>query len=209
MQNSTRVLAASSAVNFARARRALEYCRGCSSDRIYAAVKKSCQRVVVWTIMFCLIFVMILGAVMFHFSRGKNSHVTDNGIAYSCVKTGHVGDGVVWYINNDKYEVDISEFGYDIQNFEHGSDFNVYLDENGDVVDIIPEEETAGSALGAYWIVGLMVGFIVFLCSWAIWMRYSKSRLNPGREYYTFMKWYQNAMPGDWYGGYDRIINAK
>ena len=141
---------------------------------------------------------------MNHFDKQINSHVNDNNISYSHKKIGHIRSGVLYYIDNEKYEVDMSKYGYNINDYKSGTDFRIYLDENHKVVDIKPisDKEITSSEKQAYWIVGSLVSFSIILIVHAIWLRYSKSSLNPSKEYNKFGKWLETKDNNEeWYNG--------
>lgn len=206
MSKTTGALAFSSAVNFYEISKILDYCEKHSSKETYSAVKKSVKKTIISILILLVAFIAIFAFGIIHFDKKIDSHTTSNNITYSHEKIGHVGNGVVWYIDNVKYEIDISDFGYDINNYEYGTDFNVYLDENHKVVDVNPiikGNSTAADNM-AWWLVGSLITICIILIGFAIWIRRSKSNLNPGREYFAFVTWLNNKTENeDWYNGYN------
>lgn len=183
----------------------LDYCKKHSSKKTYKLVAKSFKKTVVSiiAILFFLITIFAIGAI--YFSKRVDEKVTKNNINYSFEKIGHVGNAVIWYIDNVKYEIDISNFGYNIDDYEHGSDFYVYLDENHNVVDITPivKSDITATDKMIFWLLGSLISMCIILITFTIWVRYSKSKLNPMREWVAFTTWFKNKPENeDWYNGY-------
>lgn len=203
MSKATGALAFSTAVNWYNIVQMLDYCKKHSSSETYLAVMKSFKRTMISILTILFIFVIIFVAGIIHFDKAINSKVTTNNISYSLEKTGHVGNGVVWYIDNIKYEIDPSQFGYDINHYDKGTDFYIYLDENHNVVDVKPVDKSiTASDKMALWLVGSLFSICFILIAFVLWTRYSKSELNPTREYAAYVNWFRNKSADEkWYYG--------
>lgn len=206
MSKTTSVLAFSAIGNFADIAKMLDYCKKHSSEETYSAVFKSFKKAIAFLLIIIFVFLSVFVAGVIHFSKDLDSKVTANNISYSFEKRGHVGNGVVWYIDNEKYEIDISHFGYDINDYEERTDFSIYLDDDHNVVDISPSVKgVTGADKMMYWVLGFIILFSAILIVFAIWLGYSKSRLNPMREYAAYVKWFRNKSENEeWYHGYNR-----
>ena len=203
MAKTTGALAFSAVMNFRDIAQMLDYCKKHSSEETYTSVIKSFKKTVISILIILLVLILVFAGGMLHFGKEIDSKITANNVSYSFEKTGHVGNGVVWYIDNVKYEIDISDFGYDINDFEEKTDFRIYLDDAHRVVDISPvtKGNTASDKM-LYWIIGSMISMCAVLITFTIWMRYSKSKLNPMREYYSYVKWFRNKAENEaWYNG--------
>ena len=206
MSKTTNILAVSSILNFGEIGRMLDYCKKHSSEETYSIVIKSYKKTIISTLIliFILLFIFIGGII--YFDKAKESKITTNNISYSSVKRGHIGNGVVWYIDNVKYEIDISDFGYNISDYEKETNFDIYLDENHNVVDVKPviKGNLTSTDKFVWWIVGSLVSMCIILIAYINWIRYSKSRLNPSKEYFEYIKWFMNkSEDGEWYSGYN------
>ena len=199
-----KILTATTAYNWYDILKELDYLKKHSSKETYDKVLKSFKRTAFSIVVICILFIIVLMSGMNHFDKQINSHVNDNNISYSHEKIGHIRSGVLYYIDNEKYEVDMSKYGYNINDYKSGTDFRIYLDENHRVVDIKPisDKEITSSEKQAYWIVGSLVSFSIILIVYAIWLRYSKSSLNPSKEYNKFGKWLETRDNNEeWYNG--------
>lgn len=196
------------AINFAKIGRMLRYLKTHSSDETYAKVKKSYINLVIVVTIFCLIWLSIFTSGFAYLVDKTDLKITANNIAYEENKLGRVGDGIVWYtMNTTRYEIDISDFGYDIHDYEYGARFNIYVDENQHVVDIAPVVKSSLTGwekdegdLVIYWYISSLVLSVVTILILRQWMVNSKSKRNPAREWMTYFRWYdKNEIDGYWF----------
>ncbi|MBE5962243.1 MAG: hypothetical protein E7256_12840 [Lachnospiraceae bacterium] len=178
-------------------KRNVALCKQHCTPETYEKVMKSLKKLNRCTATIVITILAILGASLIHFAIKSDSQVNTNQISYSTEKVGHLSENTVWYINNIKYEIDITQFGYSTGAYADGTDFRVYLDDNGNVIDLIPiikGELTASDQMALCMVIGLFMMCFVPI-SWAIWVRKSKSKLNPGREWFLFLTWLQKRTP--------------
>lgn len=181
----------------------LDYCKKHSSGQTYARVLKSLVRSFLSIVVICLVYAVVLISGISYFDRQINSHVNEKGISYHFEKTGHISGGVLYYIDNEKYEVDMEAYGYHRDDYEAGTDFSIYLDENRRVIDISPidRNKSTPSDKLVYWMLGSTIGAVFVVLIYAVWLIHSKSRLNPAREWQRFGKWLETTDREDWYYG--------
>lgn len=197
-----RMLAGTTRYNWYDILAKLDYCKKHSSKQTYDRVLKSLIRTALSVVVICLVYATVLICGMNYFDKQINSHISENHISYSFEKTGHISGGILYYIDNEKYEVDMSAYGYDADDYESGTDFSIYLDENRRVVDISPidKNEITASDKMVYWMLGSTIGAAFVLVFYAIWAGYSKSVLNPGREWSKFGRWLKTKdAEEEWY----------
>lgn len=182
----------------------LDYCKKHSSKKTYQKVLHSFIKSVLFIVIICLVYAVILWCGVDYSIKQTNSLVNENDISFSFAKTGHIRSGELYYIDNEKYVVNMSDFGYDINDYESGTDFTIYLDENHNIVDIIlvDKNEITSSDKIVYWIIGPTICAAFILIFYAIWTRYSKSSLNPGKEWNKYCRWLETRDSSEtWYYG--------
>lgn len=182
----------------------LDYCKKHSSKETYGKVVKSFRRTALSIVFICIIYAIVLVSGMIYFDKQINTHVNENNISYNFVKTGHIRSGELYYIDNEKYEVDMADYGYNITDYESGTDFNIYLDENHKVIDIclVNNEEITASDKMVYWLTGSLIGAVLFLIVYTLWLGFSKSILNPAKEWCKYGKWLKTKdLNEEWYYG--------
>lgn len=182
----------------------LDYCRKHSSKEIYEKVLSSFIRTALSIVVLCIIYAIVLISGMCYFDKAVNSQVNENGIRYTFQKTGHIRSGVLYYIDNEKYEVDVSDYGYNINDYESGTDFNIYLDENHNVIDIrlVNNDEMTASDKMVHWLLGSLIGVVLLFIIYTLWLRNSKSILNPGKEWNKYGEWLETKDENEkWYYG--------
>lgn len=184
------VLAVNAAVNLASVLTNLRYCKMYSPPKVYKKVLNSVIRTIAIILVALLLWVASLccGFVIF---LAPDAKITPNTqMSYDSVKAGHAGEEVLWYINNDKYEIDISRFGYNINDYGINEDFEVYLDYKGDVIDVIPKSDVKDDNVinAIIWFGGGFALVIIVFLIIAILTK-TNSRLNPLLAYYEFVLW--------------------
>ncbi|MFV0342052.1 MAG: hypothetical protein ACK5JH_04060 [Anaerocolumna sp.] len=179
----------------------LKYCKEHSSEETYTKVLKSVKKTGFLT---AFVFIGVMGiymSVLAILARPTDTDVSSNIISYSDSKIGHVYGDEFWYIDNEKYIVDIADYGYNINDYEWRTPFNVYLDENHNVVGIDPFVSVVYS-VAIYWMIGGFVSYVIIMVIFAMWLKYRKSSLNPGREWFLCNKWLNaKDIEHEWYNG--------
>lgn len=181
----------------------LYYLKKHSSKNTYTKVLKSVINTSLSIVLLCLIYGVVLFGGMVYLDNLANSHVNEHNIHYTSQNVGHIRSGVLYYIDNEKYVVDMSDFGYDINDYESGTDFTIYLDENRNVVDIIPvdDNQITLSDITVYWMIGSLLCTIFVFIIYAIWLGCSQSNFNPSKEWQKYCKWLESKDRIDWYYG--------
>lgn len=85
-----------------------------------------------------------------------------------------------------------------------GTDFNIYLDENHNVIDIRLVNNAARTASDkmVYWLLGSLIGVVLLFIIYILWLSNSKSSLNPGKEWNKYGKWLETKEENEnWYYG--------
>ena len=158
------MLNVSTTANFLSNQVKLEWAKRNLDTDTYNKIKRSYNSVIKYTLIVTLVLVvMIFVAITMAFSAQASVHS-----AYDTWKKGHVSGNIVWYINNDKYEVELSDHGYNPADFSDGDIFRVYLDESGSVIKILSDNDvnkTMEDNIAAIVMVGsLIIMIIVLLC---------------------------------------------
>jgi hypothetical protein len=194
-----KMLTASTAFRGVEIKKKLDYLKKHSSKETYDKVAKSFHKTELIIIVICIISVIIQSIEFDYFNKKINSKINENNISFSYEKTGHVLSGVLYYIDNEKYEIDMSEYGYDINDYEDRTDFRIYLDENHNVVDIIPvnKNEITITEKFANWTVGHIIFFVIVMLIFYFW-----SRKTMNKEWIKYCNWLKTKADNEeWYNG--------
>lgn len=128
---------AATAANMLSTRTKLKWAEMHLDADTYGKIKKSYNDIKKYTVIVTLILVVsVFIAITMAFS--VQASVRSD---YDTWKAGHVSEDKVWYINNVKYEVELSDYGYNAADFSVGDNFRVYLDKNDKVVKISSDDD--------------------------------------------------------------------
>jgi len=104
-------------------------------------------------------------------------------------RTGHVSGEKIWYIQNDKKELKLSDYGYDYQEFQDNEDFIVFLDKNNQVTSIVPQKEKNFEMnLPGIVMASILIGSIILLL---IYMFVCYKTF--GKAWHKFSVWYDKT----------------
>ncbi len=158
------MLNVSTAARFVSNHIKLDWAKNNLDAETYMKIKKSYNDIIKYT----LIVTLTLTVIVFIAITAAFSIQDSVRSEYDTWKRGHVSGNTVWYIKNVKYEVEMSDYGYNSTDFAEGDFFRVYLDENGEVLKILSDEDvnkTLEDNLAAIAMVGsLLFMLIVLLC---------------------------------------------
>lgn len=146
----------------------------------YKAVIRNCAIIIVaWLILLC-------GAVFWAFSA-QSAYMSD----YSSIRTGRVQGDTIYYIDNIKYEINPSDYGYNTADYSAGSKFRIYFDQNDKIVRIRPEAEVNSLMEDdLLWIVILLGGGLILpIVLLVIFVPVALKTF--GRDWHAYGIWYQ------------------
>lgn len=105
-------------------------------------------------------------------------------------RQGHVSGKKVWYIKNDKKELNLSDYGYNYNDYKENDKFVVYLDKNYNVKDIAPLEEVQNEKNKPFII---MIGGIVLIIFIILFIYVPIAYNTFGKAWGQFNRWYEKA----------------
>lgn len=149
---------AATAANILSNHTKLEWAKWNLDAGTYGKIKKSYNDIIKYTVITTVILTIIVFiAITMAFSAQASVRS-----AYSTWKIGHASEDKVWYINNIKYEVNMSDYGYDAANFSVGDNFRVYLDQNDEVIKISSDDDV-NKLMEDDLVAVVMVGSLLFM----------------------------------------------
>lgn len=154
----------------------------------YAKIKKSYKDVIKYTLIVVLVlFIFMLAAMITAFSVRNSARST-----YDTWKTGHVSGNKVWYIDNVKYEVELSDYGYYPADFMDRDLFRVYLDHNGNVIKIQAEADV-NKMMEDYMVPVVMLGSLFLMISIILCIHVPIAMKTYGRIWRKYGVWFEKA----------------
>ena len=105
-----KILTATTAYKWYDISKKLDYLKKHSSKETYEKVIKAFKRTALSILAICIVFIIVFASGLAYFDKQINSHVNENNVKYSYEKIGHIRSGVLYYIDNIKYEVDMSKY---------------------------------------------------------------------------------------------------
>ena len=186
--NMSHMLNISTASNFASQAIMLNWAKKSLDAEVYKKIKKSYSDIIKYTVIVLLVLIVIDFIAIMSASSIQASQQS----YYDTWKRGHVSGDTVWYINNIKYEVSLSDYGYDPVNFSDGDIFRVYLDGDGNVLKISSDADVnkflEDDIMAVAMVGGLILMLVVFLC-----IHLPIAYNTYGKIWRKYATWYQKA----------------
>lgn len=159
---------------------AREYCDKSTYERIYKSYKKTLGYSVIFILLLLIGYTIMLVTQI----PTMDKYASDN------VRPGHVSGNTVWYIQNDKHEIKLTDYGYNETDFNDNEKFVVYLDKDNHVIGIAPDKiaKKERELPFVLMICGLFLMIVMILCIWT-----PISYKTFGKDFRTFNKWYRHA----------------
>lgn len=171
------------------AKKILYYCKRNTDSVTYKKVEASLNKVHKYTLIVTVIFFVILIGIMFAASSVPRSNEPVSDIW----KYGRVSRNTVWYINNDKCEINLSDYGYNPVDYSDNDKFIVYLNEEGSVLNIFPGDEPLSDAVLC---VLIAIGGGVFFLLFVFCIHIPIALHTYGKAWHAFGRWYHKRGSG-------------
>lgn len=161
----------------------------CNLDsEIYKEIEQSYRKIIKCTlIVFLTIVIICFIVISFAFYIQDSVHS-----AFDEWKQGHVSGDIVWYINNEKHQINLSDYGYDSANYFDGDYFRIYFDKEGYIVKITPDKEV-NKVLEDYLAVIAMIGSIIFMLFAILCIHLPIAFHTYGKMWRRFSVWYDKG----------------
>lgn len=158
------------------------YARKHCDQKTLERIISSYNKIFKYTLITLLVLILAYGiAVSLAYAKFDN-HSADS------TRIGRVNGEIIWYVQDIKREIKLSDYGYNSLDFNDNDKFTVFLDKENNVIDIEPERsEFSGPPV-------VMVGGLILMI--IIMFTYIPICYNTfGKDYRTFVRWYNETKP--------------
>lgn len=177
----------SALVNVSEQRSRLKYLENNVQDPVLVKKVKKSYKSIIWiTILILFILIGIFTAMILNLESTYGKYTSQN------TRTGYLSGEKVWYVENIKRELTLSDYGLDYNNFNNGSTFTIVLDKENNVIEVLDKEKfDAEKNKKIYLIVGMLpLSLIVLLLTVPL------SKKTYGKAWSQYGKWYYNKSKG-------------
>lgn len=184
-----KLLGMATAANFASAELKRDWAKNHLDHYTYARVEKSRKATLVNTTIF-VVFLVVLFGIAVAVGTVKQKELRS---WYDTCRTGRVLGETVYYIDNEKYEILLSDYGYDYHDFENRDIFDIYFNEEGDIIKIAPYDDSIfneKNILVNIYIGGAILMIIMILC---IYLPICYHTF--GRDWRKYCRWFDKSDP--------------
>lgn len=174
------LMALNNVLNFKKIGNVLKYIEKHPSKEGQLA-KKAYKRLVNITLL--IIFLIMLPLCIYTILRINRGPIYPDGATKRVI--GHIGmhSDTFWYTDSsNKYTFDLNDYSYD-ENFEHGENILIYLDDNDNVISITHKKEDIGLIINV--ILMYLIPITLLLLHVII------GRKTYCKWWYLYTKWYQ------------------
>lgn len=186
MSNMSDLLGASAAMNLQSHQFALMWAKEHLPDEEYTKIKKSYDKVILYTSIFVIVCVIPL--VILFINYGMNAVLTPDAmpagaVDYVIAQADYDGN-FFWTHDSVKYEQPLEDYGLSPDDYQFRDKFKVYVNDSQDVISISPVEDKASEKeikLGIGIIGALVVPTLITMCIYIpiAWNTFGK----PWREF--------------------------
>lgn len=151
---------------------------------IYIKIEKSYEDIIKYTVIVMVVLILIYFIVVLTQVSTMDKYSSDS------TRTAHVYKDKIWYIQNDKKEINLSDYGYNYKDYSENEQFIVYLDKDYNVINISPLKDVQNEkhSPAIIMVLGLVLIIIIILC---IYVPICYNTF--GRNWRKFCKWYNNG----------------
>lgn len=150
---------------------------------------KSFSRMLVWDIVSMAVMVVVVSILVVNMFAALSG---DGNVFSSYIKrTGHVENGQVWYVQNVKKYIALSELGIDRETVREGDRITLYFDSRTDeLVFGTPKEVAEGKMnIAGFMLIGFAIAFVVYMALGCI-----IGEKTVFKDFRTWYKLYQNGI---------------
>ena len=171
-------------LRFASNQKKLNWAKRNLDENTYKKVEKSYKDIIKYTVIILLVLILISFIAIGSQIDTMDKYSSDR------TRTAHVSGEKIWYIQNDKKEINLSDYGYNYKDYSEGEQFIVYLDKDYNVINISPLKDAKNEKnRPAVIMVGsLILSIIVAVC---IFVPIAYNTF--GSNWYKFNRWYDKA----------------